>query len=172
MRRAAWILALALLAPLAQFAQAQTAQTVVPATAAQTVVPAQVAQTLQPVDPDRLYRLTSQLRCLVCQNESLADSDASLAVDLRNLVRDHMAAGESDAQIKQFLVARYGNFVIYRPPVTGSTLLLWLGPLLLVGIGILALWRSMRAGAAGSDAGSDAGEVDDAGQYKYKEPRQ
>ncbi|MFC5431206.1 cytochrome c-type biogenesis protein [Paraburkholderia denitrificans] len=181
MKRAAWILTLALLAPLAQGAQAQTAQTVAPATATQTVAPAQVTQAapatqtaraLQPVDPDRLYRLTSQLRCLVCQNESLADSDASLAVDLRNLVRDHMAAGESDAQIKQFLVARYGNFVIYRPPVTGSTLLLWLGPLLLVGIGILALWRGMRGGAVGSEAGSEAGEVDDAGQNKHKESRQ
>lgn len=136
MRRAAWILSFALLAPLAHADQAT-----------------------QPVDPDRLYQLTSQLRCLVCQNESLADSDASLAVDLRNVIRSHMAAGESDAQIKKFLVDRYGDFVIYRPPFNSSTLVLWLGPLLLVAGGLLVLWRSMRSGKAGSSAG-DADHVE------------
>ncbi|MDR0274498.1 MAG: cytochrome c-type biogenesis protein CcmH [Burkholderiaceae bacterium] len=107
----------------------------------------------QPVDPDRLYRLTSELRCLVCQNESLADSDAPLAIDLKNEVRSRMAAGESDAEIKKFLVDRYGNFVIYRPPFNAATLLLWLGPLLLAAIGILAVWRAMRANGAGDAAG-------------------
>jgi len=106
----------------------------------------------QPVDPDRLYRLTSELRCLVCQNESLADSNAPLAIDLKNEVRARMAAGESDAQIKKFLVDRYGNFVIYRPPFNAATLLLWLGPLLLAVIGILAVWRTMRAGGAADGA--------------------
>jgi cytochrome c-type biogenesis protein CcmH len=66
-----------------------------------------------------------------------------------------MAAGESDKQIKQFLVDRYGNFVIYRPPLNSSTLLLWIGPLLLAIGGILALWRAMRAGNAGNGADSD-----------------
>lgn len=110
-----------------------------------------------PVNADRLYQLTSELRCLVCQNESLADSNAPLAIDLKNEIRTRMAAGESDKQIKQFLVDRYGNFVIYRPPLNSSTLLLWIGPLLLAIGGILALWRAMRASNAGSGAGSDDG---------------
>jgi len=130
MKRAAWLLSLALLAPLA-WADA----------------PPQ-----QPVDADRLYQLTSQLRCLVCQNESLADSDAPLAIDLKNEIRTRMAAGESDTEIKKFLVDRYGNFVVYRPPLDGSTLLLWLGPLLLALIGLLAVWRGMRAKAEGASA--------------------
>jgi cytochrome c-type biogenesis protein CcmH len=112
--------------------------------------PAWAATPVQTVDPDRFYQLTSQLRCLVCQNESLADSNASLAVDLKNEIRARMAAGESDAQIKQFLIERYGNFVIYRPPFQRNTLLLWLGPLLLVIGGLLVVWRGMR-GNAGSD---------------------
>jgi len=109
------------------------------------------AEPQQPVDPDRLYRLTSELRCLVCQNESLADSNAPLAIDLKNEVRSRMAAGESDEQIKKFLVDRYGNFVIYRPPFNAATLLLWLGPLLLALIGIFAVWRAMRASRAGNE---------------------
>ena len=113
----------------------------------------------QPVDPDRLYRLTSELRCLVCQNESLADSNAPLAIDLKNEVRSRMAAGESDEQIKKFLVDRYGNFVIYRPPFNAATLLLWLGPLLLALIGFFAVWRAMRARGAGS-ADDAAGGAD------------
>jgi cytochrome c-type biogenesis protein CcmH len=129
MKRAAWILSAALLAPLAWAAQPQ-----------------------QPVDPDRLYQLTSQLRCLVCQNESLADSDAPLAIDLKREIRARMAEGESDAQIKKFLTDRYGNFVIYRPPFDSRTLLLWLGPLLLAVGGIFGMWRSMRAGRANADA--------------------
>ena len=115
---------------------------------------------LQPVDPDRLYRLTSELRCLVCQNESLADSSAPLAIDLKNEIHDRMAAGESDAQIKKFLVDRYGNFVVYRPPLDASTLLLWLGPLLLAVIGAIALWRGLSAKAELA-GGGDAAEFDD-----------
>jgi cytochrome c-type biogenesis protein CcmH len=113
-----------------------------------------------PVDPDRLYRLTSELRCLVCQNESLADSSAPLAIDLKNEIRARMASGESDTQIKQFLIDRYGNFVIYRPPFNAATLLLWLGPLLLVGGGAFALWRNLRANSAGdgADQADDARE--------------
>jgi cytochrome c-type biogenesis protein CcmH len=106
----------------------------------------------QPVDSDRLYRLTSELRCLVCQNESLADSNAGLAIDLKNEIRNRMASGESDAQIKKFLVDRYGNFVIYRPPFNAATLLLWLGPLLLAVIGLLVVWRTVRAGGAADGA--------------------
>jgi cytochrome c-type biogenesis protein CcmH len=138
MNRAVWILCAALLAPLAWAADQQ------------------------PVDADRLYRLTSELRCLVCQNESLADSSAPLAIDLKNEIRERMASGESDAQIKKFLVDRYGNFVIYRPPLENATLLLWLGPLLLAVVGAFALWRGMRARPAQAGGDAQAGdEMDD-----------
>ena len=83
----------------------------------------------------RLRALSAELRCLVCQNQSLADSNADLAVDLRRQVEAMIARGDTDAQIKTFLVQRYGDFVLYRPPVQSNTALLWFGPfgLLLVG---------------------------------------
>jgi cytochrome c-type biogenesis protein CcmH len=99
-------------------------------------------------DGDRFHLLASELRCLVCQNESLADSNAPLAVDLKNEIRARMAAGDSDQEIRSFLVERYGDFVSYRPPVNARTLLLWLGPLLLAVGGGAVLWRGMRAGSA------------------------
>jgi cytochrome c-type biogenesis protein CcmH len=117
----------------------------------------------QPVDADRLYQFNSQLRCMVCQNESLADSNAPLAVDLKNLVRERMAAGESNEQIKSFLVERYGDFVTYRPPFNASTLLLWLGPLLLLALGALVVWRNLRASPAGSAAADEEDEEDNEG---------
>jgi cytochrome c-type biogenesis protein CcmH len=93
----------------------------------------------------RVMALSAELRCLVCQNQSLADSNASLAVDLRNQVREKMRAGMSDEQIVDFMVARYGDFVLFRPPFKRTTALLWLGPLLLLGAGIAALvYRLMR----------------------------
>jgi cytochrome c-type biogenesis protein CcmH len=154
-RAAAWLLLLcaALLAPLAW------------ADAPPQPQPSPQQPQPQTVDPDRFYQLTSQLRCLVCQNESLADSDASLAIDLKNEIRARMAAGQSDAQIKKFLVDRYGNFVIYRPPFTAATLLLWLAPLLLVLIGILAMWRTMRAKAASGMQGDADGGAPDAADH-------
>ncbi len=85
-----------------------------------------------PVLEKRVQRLSAELRCLVCQNQSLADSNADLAVDLRNQVREMMQAGQSDAQIREFMVARYGDFVLYDPPVKSATLLLWLGPFVLL----------------------------------------
>ena len=130
--------------------------------AAALLAPLAWAADQQPVDADRLYRLTSELRCLVCQNESLADSSAPLAIDLKNEIRERMASGESDAQIKKFLVDRYGNFVIYRPPLENATLLLWLGPLLLAVVGAFALWRGMRARPAQAGGDAQAGdEMDD-----------
>jgi len=87
----------------------------------------------------RVMALSAELRCLVCQNQSLADSNAPLAVDLRNQVRDKMRAGMSDQQIVDFMVARYGDFVLFRPPFKLATALLWLGPLLLLLAGIAAL---------------------------------
>ncbi|NDY91483.1 cytochrome c-type biogenesis protein [Ideonella livida] len=98
------------------------------------------------VDADRLHQLAADLRCLVCQNESLADSTAPLAQDLKREIAERMAAGDSDAQILDFLVARYGDFVTYRPPLAPRTLLLWGGPLGLLGAGGLLLWRQRRPG--------------------------
>jgi cytochrome c-type biogenesis protein CcmH len=92
----------------------------------------------------RFEELTAELRCLVCQNQSLADSDAPLAHDLREEVLGMMLAGQSDDEIRRFLVERYGDFVLYRPPVKANTLVLWLAPgLLLVG-GAALLTRNIR----------------------------
>lgn len=92
-----------------------------------------------PVVEKRMVGLAENLRCLVCQNESLASSHAELAEDLRREVRELIQKGMSDQEIKDYLVARYGDFVLYEPPMKGSTLVLWLGPfaLLLVGLGAL-----------------------------------
>lgn len=92
-----------------------------------------------PVLEKRMVVLAEELRCMVCQNESLASSHAPLAEDLRREVRELMQKGMSDQEIKDYLVARYGDFVLYKPPVKGSTLVLWLGPfaLLLGGLGVL-----------------------------------
>src|SRR5213595_4054656 len=79
----------------------------------------------------RLKRLEAELRCLVCQNQTLADSNAPLAEDLRNQLREKMRQGKSDAEVVDFLVQRYGDFVLYRPPLKATTVLLWFGPLLL-----------------------------------------
>jgi cytochrome c-type biogenesis protein CcmH len=92
----------------------------------------------------RFQNLTKQLRCLVCQNESLNDSSAPLAADLRRDVFEQMRAGKSDAEIKQWLTARYSDFVLYDPPLRGGTWLLWFGPFLVLlagGAGILAIVR-------------------------------
>jgi cytochrome c-type biogenesis protein CcmH len=80
----------------------------------------------------RLAAIAEELRCLVCQNESLASSRADLAMDLKREVREQIRAGKSDAEIREFMVRRYGDFVLYRPPVKESTLLLWAGPFLLL----------------------------------------
>lgn len=99
------------------------------------------AQAVQPLDfkdtaeEKRFQTLTRELRCLVCQNQNLADSDAGLAGDLRREVFDQMRAGKTDAQIKDYLVARYSQFVLYDPPLSASTWLLWFGPLLALAIG-------------------------------------
>jgi len=96
----------------------------------------------------RLKELGEELRCLVCQNQTIADSAAPLAVDLRNQIREQVRAGRSDDQIRDYMVARYGDFVLYRPPLKGTTLLLWIGPfvLLLAGAAIVVyIARSRRA---------------------------
>ena len=87
----------------------------------------------------RVTQITQELRCLVCQNQTIADSTADLAIDLKNQVREQLARGQTDRQVIDFMVQRYGVFVLYRPPVKRSTWLLWFGPLTLLfgGIGFL-----------------------------------
>jgi cytochrome c-type biogenesis protein CcmH len=92
----------------------------------------------------RFQQLTRQLRCLVCQNQDLADSDADLAKDLRRQVFELMRSGQSDAQIKDYLVARYNDFVLYDPPLKPGTWLLWFAPFALVLIGAVAVLRILR----------------------------
>ena len=92
----------------------------------------------------RLKALSQELRCLVCQNQTLADSAAPLAEDLRQEIREKIAQGMSDKEITDYLVARYGNFVRYRPPVESQTLLLWVGPSLLLIAGFTGLWLTLR----------------------------
>jgi cytochrome c-type biogenesis protein CcmH len=94
--------------------------------------------TLSPELEIRIKKLETELRCLVCQNQTLADSPAGLAGDLRRELRSLMAAGKSDDDIKSFLQARYGDFVLYNPPVKASNFLLWFGPFMLLGLGAIA----------------------------------
>ena len=89
----------------------------------------------------RMKNLTEQLRCLVCQNETLADSHADLAEDLRKQIRAQMKAGKTDKEIIAYLTDRYGDFVLYRPPVKTTTYLLWFGPFVLLGGGTVVLYR-------------------------------
>ena len=104
----------------------------------------------------RETKISAELRCLVCQNQTIAESSADLALDLRRQVREQIAAGKSDREIIDFMTTRYGDFVLYRPPLKGTTLLLWFGPgLLLVGGGLFA-WRVVRARrVAASDSLTD-----------------
>ena len=89
----------------------------------------------------RVAALADELRCLVCQNQTLAESNAPLAVDLRNQMREQLAQGASEQEVRDFMVARYGDFVLYRPPFKASTAALWLGPFVLLILGIALLAR-------------------------------
>jgi cytochrome c-type biogenesis protein CcmH len=100
-----------------------------------------------PVAAKREVELAKQLRCLVCQNQTIADSNAGLAVDLRNKLREQMATGKSDAEIIAFMTERYGDFVLYKPPMKATTVLLWVGPFVLLAIGLLIGWRVVRGRA-------------------------
>ncbi len=97
-----------------------------------------------PAKESRARDLSRELRCMVCQNQSIDDSEAPLARDLRLLVRERIASGDSDAQVIDFLVARYGEFVLLKPPLKPHTLLLWLLPPLALAGGGLALWTHSR----------------------------
>jgi cytochrome c-type biogenesis protein CcmH len=97
-----------------------------------------------PVLEDRVMNLARELRCLVCQNETLADSRADLAVDLRNQIREQMKAGKTDKEILAFMTERYGKFILFRPPVDPTTYLLWFGPFVLLLGGLLVLFRYVK----------------------------
>jgi cytochrome c-type biogenesis protein CcmH len=94
-------------------------------------------------EQQRFNALTEELRCLVCQNQNLADSDAPLAHDLRHEIHAMMQTGKSDEEIKRFLIERYGDFVLYRPPVQGNTLVLWFAPVLLLLAGAATVYVSV-----------------------------
>jgi cytochrome c-type biogenesis protein CcmH len=100
----------------------------------------------------RLKSLAEELRCLVCQNQTIADSNAPLALDLRNQIRSQVAQGRSDDQIRAYMVERYGDFVLYRPPLKASTIALWLGPFLLLVVGAAAFVVIVRRKRAPNSA--------------------
>jgi len=93
---------------------------------------------------ERMLNIASELRCLVCQNESIAASRADLAVDLRQQIREQIRGGQTDQEIRAYMVDRYGDFILYRPPLQATTILLWFGPLLLLVFGLLVLTLTLR----------------------------
>ena len=104
----------------------------------------------------RVAGLAHELRCLVCQNQTLADSNAPLAVDLRNQIREQLKGGASEREVIDFMVARYGDFVLYRPPLKASTLALWIGPFVLLALGAFLLVRRLVRRRAPEPQLSDA----------------
>lgn len=97
-----------------------------------------------PVAHKRVVEVSEQLRCLVCQNQSIADSNAELAVDLRNQVIEQVKAGKTNQEIVDYMVERYGDFVLYKPPFKLSTAILWLGPVCLFLVGLAAFYINLR----------------------------
>ncbi|HZO03463.1 MAG TPA: cytochrome c-type biogenesis protein [Burkholderiales bacterium] len=107
------------------------------------------ATLLNAQDPNlekRVAALADELRCLVCQNQTLADSNAPLAQDLRNQIREQLAKGASESEVRDFMVARYGDFVLYKPPLKASTVALWAGPFVFLVLGAWLLLRILRRG--------------------------
>ena len=114
-----------------------------------------------PVLQQRYESINRELRCLVCQNQTIADSNATLAADLRREVREMIAAGKTDDEIREFMIERYGDFVLYRPRMSATNFLLWAAPVLLLLGGAFAVVRVVRRRAAESDtdpAGPEAGQ--------------
>jgi len=114
-----------------------------------------------PVLEARVLRIAGELRCLVCQNQTIADSHADLAQDLRRQVREMLQQGKSDREIIDYMTARYGDFVLYRPPLKGTTALLWFGPALLVVVAVAGLILVLRRRARMSPDRFDPDEPDD-----------
>jgi len=100
----------------------------------------------------RVMALSEELRCLVCQNQTLADSHAELAIDLKNQVREKLASGMSNQDVIDYMVERYGDFVLYKPPVKGTTWVLWFGPFLLLAVGIAVLLKKLARRRGADDA--------------------
>jgi cytochrome c-type biogenesis protein CcmH len=111
-----------------------------------------------PVLEGRMVRITSELRCLVCQNQTIADSHAPLAVDLRNQVLEQLQQGKSDQQIIDYMTARYGDFVLYRPPLKATTAVLWFGPGLLLLVSLATLFMVLRRRSRMADEAFDPDE--------------
>lgn len=103
-----------------------------------------VPMSMDPELEKRVNEISSELRCLVCQNQTIADSHAELAIDLKNQVRDMVRQGQTQDEIVEYMVHRYGDFVLYRPPVKPTTYLLWVGPFLLLVIGVFLLVMNLR----------------------------
>ena len=123
-----------------------------------------------PVVEQRLIAISEEMRCLVCQNESLAGSRADLALDLRREIRTLIKEGKSDAEIMDFMVSRYGDFVRYRPPVKPTTWLLWFGPfLLLIGAGVILVRMVRSSQRTGAPKALDAAQREKA-QSLLKDP--
>lgn len=97
-----------------------------------------------PAQEARMMAIASELRCLVCQNQTVADSHSGLATDLRQEIRGLLQQGQTDQQVREYMTARYGDFILYRPPVNASTALLWFGPAVLAVVGLLILWMVLR----------------------------
>lgn len=98
-----------------------------------------------PADEARAQEIMKQLRCLVCQNQSVVDSDAGLAKDIRIIVRERIALGESEAEVLKYMTDRYGDWVLLKPPFDGGTVVLWLSPVLLLLIGFFMVYRNMQS---------------------------
>lgn len=97
-----------------------------------------------PAEEARAQEIMKQLRCLVCQNQSIVDSDAGLAKDIRIIVRERILADDTDQQVLTFMTERYGDWVLLKPPFDGATIILWLSPLLLLGVGFIIIIRNQR----------------------------
>ena len=109
-------------------------------------------QLADPALEARARAISAELRCLVCQNESIDQSDADLAHDLRVLIRERLTAGDSDRQVRDYLVRRYGDFILLKPPVKPVTYLLWFGPFALIVLGAIAIAMFLRRRGAATDA--------------------
>lgn len=119
-----------------------------------------------PVLEARVAAIAAELRCLVCQNQTIADSNAELAVDLRRIIRQQLAAGRSEREVLDFMAARYGDFVLYRPPLKPTTALLWGGPALMVALGGAVLWFTLRRRQRLPASAFDPEDPDDAQQQQ------
>ncbi len=112
-----------------------------------------------PAQEARYKGLIEELRCLVCQNQNLADSNAELAQDLRRKTYEMVSAGKTDKEVVDYMVQRYGDFVMYRPPLNAATLFLWVGPFVILAVGIAVLLRVVRGRRAADEVTVDAAEL-------------